>query len=467
LTLSVDAEKSLAQRPTTPSVSGAATFLRALFLLFDEHAVRYCVLHSWESLTHEVLSDVDIAVHPEDRAKLPAIFRRLQDSGYLLMQCLHYSVSSFYFVFCWLEGASLRCLPLDCIFEHWRSGLSVPSIKEAIADRERAGDFWIPSRPHQFVYLLAKQTWKGKSSDARAQRLKELVESIGRAQAEQIAGEIFLGKWNQRLVAACLASSLPGTLEQARNQLWIAAVVRHPVRLGRYLWEQTRRLAHRWLRPTGLLITVIGPDGSGKDTVIDGMSQELQRGFRSTAFYHWRPNIILPRKPAPPVTDPHAIPPRGPFLSSLFLLGFVLDYWIGYAFRIRPYLTRGTLVIFDRYFYDVIVDPKRARFAGPAWLANLLARLVPSPDLTVLLDADAELMFARKGELSVEELQRQRHAYRDLEVGAAARQIVRTDQEIDKSIGEATAAVVQFMHQRLESRNEEWLREPAVASARA
>jgi thymidylate kinase len=466
LALSLDAENSVAQRPITPGVSGSAKFLRALFLLLDEHAVRYCVLHSWECLAREVLSDVDIAVHPEDRAKLPVVFRRLRDSGYLLMQTLNYSVNSFYFVFCWFEGSSLRCLPLDCIFEHWRSGLSVPSIKEVIAHRERARDFWIPSRPHQFAYLLSKQTWKGESSDAQAQRLKELVESIGRPQAEEIAGEMFLGKWNQLLVAASLAGSLPDTLAQARNQLWITAVVRHPARFGRYVWEQTRRLAHRWLRPTGLLIAVLGPDGSGKDTVIDGMSQEVQRGFRRTALYHWRPNIILQRKPAPPVTNPHAIPPRGPFLSSLFLLGFVLDYWIGYAFRIRLYLTRGTLVIFDRYFYDVIVDPKRARFAGPAWYANLLARLVPRPDLTLLLDADAELMFARKGELSVEELQRQRHAYRDLKVGVAARQIVRTDQDIDMSIGDATRAVVQFMHRRLESRNEEWLREPVPTEAR-
>jgi thymidylate kinase len=466
LTLSFDAENSVAQRPTTPDVSGSARFLRSLFLLLDEHAVRYCVLHSWESLAREVLSDVDVAVHPEDRAKLPIVFRRLHESGYLLMQCLNYSVNSFYYVFCWFEGSSLRCLPLDCIFEHWRSGLSVPSIKEVIAHRERAGDIWIPSRHHQFAYLLAKHTWKGKSSGAQAQRLKELVESIGRPQAEAIAGQMFLGKWNQRLVAACLGGSLPSALERARNQPWITAVIRHPLLFGRYLWEQTRRLVHRWLQPTGLLITVLGPDGSGKDTVIDGISQEVQRGFRRTAFYHWRPNILLPRKPAPPVTDPHAIPPRGPFLSSLFLLGFVLDYWIGYAFRIRPYLTRGTLVVFDRYFYDVIVDPKRARFAGPAWFANLLARLVPSPDLTLLLDADAQLMFARKGELSVAELQRQRNAYRDLNVGIVARAIVRTDQEIDKTIADATAAVIQFMHQRLESRNEEWLREPALAGAR-
>jgi thymidylate kinase len=466
LTLSLDMEKGVAQRALTPDISDTAKFLRALFLLLDEHAVRYCVLHSWESLGFEILSDLDLAIHPADRSKLPAVFRRLQDSGYLLMQSLNYSVNSYYFVFCWFEGPSLRCLPLDCIFEHWRSGLSVLSVEEVIAHRERSGDTWIPSRPHQFAYLLAKRTWKGKSSAAQTQQLKELVESIGRSQAESIAGEMFLGKWNQRLVAAYLTDSLPSVLESARHQPWITAVIRHPLRFGRYAWDQARRLVRRWLRPTGLLIAVLGPDGSGKDTVIDGMTQEVERGFRRTAVYHWRPNIILPRKPAPPVTDPHANPPRGALLSSFFLIGFVLDYWIGYALRIRPYLTRGTLVIFDRYFYDVIVDPKRARFGGPAWLPKLLARLVPAPDLTLLLDADEQLMFARKGELSVTELQRQRHAYRALQVGIAARTIVRTDQEIEKTIAEASGAVVQFMHQRLESRNEEWLRQPAAANAR-
>jgi thymidylate kinase len=297
-------------------------------------------------------------------------------------------------------------------------------------------------------------------------RLRNLVETLGRPEAEAIAGKIFLGKWNRQLVDACLTGSLPGTLERARNLPWLTAALRHPLRLGRHAWQQASRLTRRWLYPTGLFIAVLGPDGSGKDTVIQGMSQEIRRGFRRMVFYHWRPHLILPRKSSPPVTDPHADLPRGAFISSLYLMGFVLDYWFGYALRIRQLLSRASLVVFDRYFYDVIVDPKRARFGGPAWFAQLLARLVPRPDIILVLDADEHVMYARKGELSVKELQRQRLAYRDLDVGMAPKKTVLTDQDVAHSVADATAAVVSFLHNRFEHRNEEWLRDPSLTDAR-
>lgn len=466
LNLSLATDNGSAQRPMSPDASDTSEFLGALFRLLDEHSVRYCVLHSWESLPYELLSDLDVAIHPADRLKLPIVFRRLQEAGYSLIQCLNYSVDAFYFVFCWFDGLSLRSVPLDFIFEHWRSGLSVLSVEDVIAQRERYREMWIPSPPHQFAYLLAKKTWKGKASDTQVRRLKYLVETLGRPEAEAIAGRIFLGKWNRQLVDACLAGSLPGALERARNLPWITAALRHPLRLARHGWQQASRLVRRWFYPTGLLIAVLGPDGSGKDTVIHGMSQEIRRGFRRMVFYHWRPHLILPRRSAPPVTDPHANLPRGAFVSSLYLMGFVLDYWFGYALRIRHLLTRGSLVVFDRYFYDVVVDPKRARFGGPAWFAQLLARLVPRPDITLVLDADEHVMYARKGELSVKELQRQRLAYRDLDVGRTAKKTVLTDQDIARSVADATAAVVSFLHKRFEHRDDEWLRDPALTDAR-
>jgi thymidylate kinase len=453
-------------RPLSPDASDTSGFLRVLFRLLDQHSVRYCVLHSWESLPFELPSDLDVAIHPADRLKLPIVFRRLQEADYVLIQCLNYSVDAFYFVFCWFDGLALRAVPLDFIFEHWRSGLAVPSVKDVIEQRERHRDMWIPSRPHQFAYLLAKKTWKGKASDVQVQRLKYLAETLGRPEAEAIAGRLFLGKWKRQLVDACLAGSLPGTLKRARNLPWLTAALRHPLRLARHVWQQASRLARRWLYPTGLLIAVLGPDGSGKDTIIQGMSQEIRRGFRRVVFYHWRPHFILPRKSAPAVTDPHADRPRGAIVSSLYLMGFVLDYWFGYALRIRHLLTRSSLVVFDRYFYDVIVDPKRARFGGPAWFALLLARLVPRPDITLVLDADEHVMYARKGELSVKELHRQRLAYRDLDVGMTAKKTVLTDQDVAQSVADATAAVVGFLHNRFEHRDEEWLREPALTDVR-
>jgi hypothetical protein len=100
---SIDEERDGARPAVSSDAASTSEFLKTLFLLLDECAVRYCVLHSWESLPFELLSDLDLAVHPEDRAKLPPVFRKLQELGYLLIQCFNYSVNAYYFVFCWFE----------------------------------------------------------------------------------------------------------------------------------------------------------------------------------------------------------------------------------------------------------------------------------------------------------------------------------------------------------------------------
>ncbi|HXE81262.1 MAG TPA: hypothetical protein VNK41_10955, partial [Vicinamibacterales bacterium] len=54
-----------------------------------------------------------------------------------------------------------------------------------------------------------------------------------------------------------------------------------------------------------------------------------------------------------------------------------------------------------------------------------LLHLYPRPDLVILLDAPGELLFARKGELTVEELERRRQAF--LRTGAGMPGFVRVD----------------------------------------
>jgi thymidylate kinase len=79
--------------------------------------------------------------------------------------------------------------------------------------------------------------------------------------------------------------------------------------------------------------------------------------------------------------------------------------------RIRWDLARGRLVVVDRHPIETALAPGgRAAAAKRA----LLRAAVPAPDVTLLLDAPAELMFARKGEHDVFELQRQRDRYRAL-----------------------------------------------------
>ena len=94
-------------------------------------------------------------------------------------------------------------------------------------------------------------------------------------------------------------------------------------------------------------------------------------------------------------------------MGALKLLYYFADYWLGWLLRVWPAKVRSSLVVFDRHFEDILIDPRRYRFARAGVFARLLGRFVPRPDLTVVLDAPPEVLLARKTELPPEELARQ------------------------------------------------------------
>jgi hypothetical protein len=82
------------------------------------------------------------------------------------------------------------------------------------------------------------------------------------------------------------------------------------------------------------------------------------------------------------------------------------------------YVRRGVIVIYDRHFHtdyrahDFAVTYERTldrRLHG-----FLLSRVYPKPDLVIYLDAPPEVLFARKGEGTLESLERRRSEYLDL-----------------------------------------------------
>lgn len=437
-----------------PSVSG---FLQVFFGLLDDGDIRYCVLSSWESLPEELPSDLDIAIHPSDQPKLASVFGNLRDLGYQPIQCFNYFKNAYYFVLCWFPDLTPRFVTLDVILDHRRSGLILASAKTLLAGRQRCAGFWRASEEVYFAYLLAKQTWKGSASSSQVRRLQRLVNRLGRREAERIANELFLGKWKERVVTACADCTIDRVLREVRRQPWRTAVVRHPLNLIRYLTGEAQRALRRWFRPTGLLVAVLGPDGAGKSTLIRQLPAVFGRAFRRTQYFHWRPEVFASPGTKPPSVDPHANPPRGPWVSTAFLAAFFLDYWLGYLLVIRSLLARSGFVLFDRYFHDVQADSRRYRYGGPSWLPRFLSVLVPSPDLAIFLDANENLILMRKNELRLEEMRRQRQVYYHLRIARSHTATVNTDRSADQTLFEASLAVAGHLAQRFENTHTSWL----------
>ena len=206
----------------------------------------------------------------------------------------------------------------------------------------------------------------------------------------------------------------------------------------------------------GLCLAVLGPDGAGKSTLITNLEQELKGAFRRTAVFHLMPGLLKRKANQGAVTDPHGKPPRSPLVSFLKLLYYLLDYHLGYWLKVRPALVRSTLVLFDRYYDDLLVDPKRYRYGGPLWLARWLRRLIPRPDLWLILDVPEEEILRRKQEVPVEELRRQREAYRRLAMELPNAFLLDGSLPPDEVARQARELALDDLHERYLARRHLW-----------
>jgi thymidylate kinase len=168
-------------------------------------------------------------------------------------------------------------------------------------------------------------------------------------------------------------------------------------------------------RRRGLWVVLLGPDGAGKSSVIAELGDGVAAGFTESVSYHLRPALTGGKKVARANCDPHGQGPRG-LLVTLGKLAYLLAAnWLGYLATVRPRVQRGALVVFDRYFTDGLVDPRRYRLPRSCrWMVALLGKVVPKPDLYVVLDAPAAVLRRRKQEVAMVEAERQCREYRRL-----------------------------------------------------
>ena len=445
----------------TLSTSSAATFGhfgRILCQLLEEYSVRYCLI----GVSENESCVPDLAVHPGDRDLLRQVYEPLRREGYVAVACVPFEVDSYRFCFACTQEPQVCFVSINIVYGYRGQGLRWENTVGLVQRRVRYQDNWGVSPGDEFMYWLGRNCRGEIPAQYREKRLKALVCELGYEDAERGAGRVYSEGWKNKIVRACADGTIRKLTESWEKELRRESMWRQPATEIVYALKDGWRSVRRWSKPSGLFLALLGPDGVGKSTTTATIKQDLTTLFSQQREFHWRPQLIMPR-PEDPVPgrggleemfsqNRHGDPPRGFVISIARLLGVMLDYWIGYFTQIREQLARPGLIVFDRYYHDILVDSLRYRYGGPKWLLHALRfALPPWQVFFIILDADEQVVYSRKQELTLSEIQYQRGAYRELSIKLPNALLLRTDRGLEVCRNQALRGIVEHLGRRFRS----------------
>lgn len=431
-------------------------FLYKFIASLNESKCKYCILRNYEGLPRRLNSrDIDFLIKPDDLIKIKTILQNIKGiriTGYIARSYL----SEFY-----VEGVSYnnkKAIELDFFLQLSWKGISYLSTKSVLDNSKNSLNnnlVKIPSEIHEAINSFFSSYMVGGWIKEKYQ---PLVKKIFSGNKSSVISELssFFGVENiSEMVKAVTEddkNQLIKILPKLRRKLLLRSLLTKPLQtikaiFKHYYYESIIRFTPYYLDA----VCILGPDGSGKSSVLEKVVPKLTNTTKVIETMHLKPKFFFRARSSyvGPVTNPHAKPPRSMFTSSLKFFIWLLEGLIDRHFHHRKSLT---LRIYDRYYHDLLVDPRRYRYGGPMWLARLVGKIIPKPDLFILLDAPPEVLQSRKREVSMEETARQRKAYLDLVGGMKNGVVVDASKPLDEVVSDVNEIILDFMAERTRKR---------------
>ena len=383
-----------------------ADFLKAVFAFLNTNA-DYAVLRNYDGLPEFNNSrDIDIIIEKDTYAKVKyQLIDVVEQFGWKIVTLLKSDR-----LVTWVCGnialdGSVNLIQLDFFFNTSVFGIEL-----------------LPAR-----FLL-----KSKSFNGKIYHVDIVCEFLDKYLYDRAVGAKYPEKYNAVKTSVVTNSDVASVLKKVfgvnsieecdganGKKLLLHAFCSSPfLNFIRFFRFEYYRIANYLKSNTGFTIGFTGPDGVGKTTVINKLIDSLGVVFRDAHEYmHFRPTLFgnlgdvahsagLKKDVDRNYSDPHRGGKTGKVSSFLRLFYYSLDYIVGYWIKIKSVTRITRLVIFDRYYTDIICDSRRSRiYLSPKFLYRYGRVFIPSLDYNILLTADTDVILARKQELSIADVE--------------------------------------------------------------
>ena len=214
-------------------------------------------------------------------------------------------------------------------------------------------------------------------------------------------------------------------------------------------------------------VAIVGSDGAGKTTIARGLEEAspLPVKYMYMGISPISSNVALPttrlagllrvrahkRKVARSGESPskeisthdlhYRSVKRGPIWVTTRTLNRLIDFMYRQLVSWR-YQRQGYVVVYDRHLVFETAGATSSRLGRVQhWL---LSNVYPQPDMVIFLDAPAEVLYERKGEATLEYLEKRRRVI--LEQGRQVASFVRVDasQSFERVLADVSQHIVEF-----------------------
>lgn len=401
-------------------------FLSTLLTSMNKAAVRYFILRNYEGLPESNSGkDIDIVIEPGSYH----IVQNLLINNMRSYDVHYYQVTQFDRMRCWyiMDNRKIFGIHIDIIENELYKGFEFFDFDSLYENVMPYKFFYVLNPQMDTVMLLVQNIVAYKHLKDKYRDTIHINYQKCKSEIDELIRDFWGPELGSLMIKHLTSSDFNAIVEDAKifekgamRRIFLKRPFYTSKNIGRFLLGKVYRILvcpKKFWR----FMAVEAPDGTGKTTFINALVLELRKYYVSDegrfCIHHFRPSL-LPNlgavgektgvmKQDIDFTNPHRAKPANLFSSFIRMTYYWLDYLMGIPFLLRKEVQYEKYTIFDRYIYDFLVDPERSRINLPKWIRMLYAKMVIRPQIVFVLQAEAEVIYKRKQELTKEEISRQ------------------------------------------------------------